>query len=320
MNTGWSELSREEYLHPGHVACQGCGAALAMRLVLKATGDRVMVVLPAACWTIIDGSFPTHALRVPLLHTAFETAAAAATGLRAGLDAVGAPPTTVMAWAGDGGTFDIGFQAISSAAERDEDMIYVCYDNEAYMNTGIQRSSATPWGAWTATTPAARPQDRPKKDIVGILAAHRIPYAATTTVAHPDDLVRKVTRALGVRGFRFLHLLAPCPPGWKVDSSLVIKAARLAVASGVFPLYEVEDGVRLTLNMSAPTVPVAEYLSLQGRFAHLTEEQAAHIQSMVDARWVDLEDWHLRTHGGPPIGIPSALDGHGRPGDVVPHG
>src|SRR5574337_1622763 len=160
-------IPEAEYMHPGHLACSGCGASLGMKLALKALGQRTMVVLPACCWSIIAGPFPNSAVKVPLFHTAFETAAATASGLRAALDRKGQQDVTVVAWAGDGGTFDIGLQALSGAAERNEDFIYVCYDNEAYMNTGIQRSSATPRGSWTTTTPKGHLKSHPKKDIVG---------------------------------------------------------------------------------------------------------------------------------------------------------
>jgi pyruvate/2-oxoacid:ferredoxin oxidoreductase beta subunit len=222
-------IPREELMDPGHLACPGCGAALAMRLVLKGLGEKTIVSLPACCWTIVAGPWPQSSLHVPLFHTAFETAAAAASGIKAALTVRGDHETTVLAWAGDGGTFDIGLQALSGAAERNEDIIYCCYDNEAYMNTGIQRSSATPWGAWTTTTPAGHPESHPKKDIMAIMAAHRVPYAATACIAYPDDLMAKVRRAKATRGTRFLHILAPCPPGWKTEDEESIEIARMAV-------------------------------------------------------------------------------------------
>jgi pyruvate/2-oxoacid:ferredoxin oxidoreductase beta subunit len=175
-------VPQTELLDSGHLACPGCGAPLAMRMVLKELGEKTVVVLPACCWSIIAGPYPQSSLHVPLYHTAFETGAAVASGISAALDARGDTDTTVMVWAGDGGTFDIGLQALSGAAERNENFMYVCYDNEAYMNTGIQRSSATPWGAWTTTTPASEPQSTRKKDILAIMAAHRIPYAATASL------------------------------------------------------------------------------------------------------------------------------------------
>jgi pyruvate/2-oxoacid:ferredoxin oxidoreductase beta subunit len=282
-------IPREELLEPGHLACPGCGAALAMRLVLKGLGNRTIVALPACCWSIIAGPYPQSSLNVPLYHTAFETGASVASGIKAALLARGDTETTVMAWAGDGGTFDIGLQALSGAAERNEDILYVCYDNEAYMNTGIQRSSATPWGAWTTTTPAGHPESHPKKDILAILAAHRVPYAATATVAHPLDLIAKVRKAKSVRGTRFLHVLAPCPPGWKSNDEETIQLARMAVECRVFPLLEVEDGERWRFTHEPAGAPVAPYLRRQGRFRHLDDEHIARVQLEVDARWKSLE-------------------------------
>jgi len=283
------KIPQQELMASGHVACPGCGGALAMRLVLKALGPKTMISLPACCWTIISGPWPQSALGVPLLHTAFETTAATAAGIRAALDMQGDKETTVLAWAGDGGTFDIGIQALSGAAERNDDILYVCYDNEAYMNTGIQRSSATPWGAWTTTTPVATPKSHPKKDMIGILAAHRIPYAATATVGHPVDLIEKVLKAKATRGTKFLHVLAPCPPGWRVADEETIELARMAVRTRVFPLYEVENGQRWRFTLDHPGDPVEPYIRRQGRFRHLTPEQIRHIQSEVDARWETLK-------------------------------
>jgi pyruvate/2-oxoacid:ferredoxin oxidoreductase beta subunit len=278
-----------ELLDSGHLACPGCGAALSMRMVLKALGEKTIVALPACCWSIIAGPYPQSSLHVPLYHTAFETGASAASGIKAALVQRGDTETTVVAWAGDGGTFDIGLQALSGAAERNEDILYVCYDNEAYMNTGIQRSSATPEGAWTTTTPSGHPESHPKKDILGILAAHRVPYAASATVAYPEDLLRKVARAKATRGTRFLHLLAPCPPGWKTDDDETIALARLAVRSRVFPLMEVEHGEIWRFTVDHPGEPVGPYLRRQGRFRHMSDEQIARVQAQVDARWRTLE-------------------------------
>jgi pyruvate ferredoxin oxidoreductase beta subunit/2-oxoisovalerate ferredoxin oxidoreductase beta subunit len=278
-----------ELLDSGHLACPGCGAALAMRMVLKGLGERTMVALPACCWSIIAGPYPQSSLKVPLYHTAFETGASVASGIKAALVARGDTETTVVAWAGDGGTFDIGLQALSGAAERNEDILYVCYDNEAYMNTGIQRSSATPFGAWTTTTPGAHTKSHPKKDILAILAAHRVPYAASATLAWPEDLMAKVARAKATHGMRFLHLLAPCPPGWKTEDSETIELARMAVHSRVFPLLEVENGERWRITVEPEGLPVADYLRRQGRFRHLDEAEIADIQTQVDARWKAIE-------------------------------
>ncbi len=278
-------VPQQELLTSGHLACPGCGGALAMRLVLKAMGPETIVVLPACCWSIIAGPFPQSSLRVPLYHTAFETGGAVASGIRAALDIRGETGTQVMVWAGDGGTFDIGLQALSGAAERGEDFLYFCYDNEAYMNTGIQRSSATPRGAWTTTTPAVQPQSTPKKDMLAIMAAHRITYAATASVGYPVDLVEKVQKARALRGTRFLHILAPCPPGWKFSDEQSIALAREAVQSRVFPLVEVEDGIRWRLSLEHEGKPIDDYISAQGRFRHLSREDIGRLQGEVNERW-----------------------------------
>lgn len=282
----YANIIDQEYMFPGHVACPGCGGALAMRLALKALGEKTIVVLPACCWTIIDGPFPMHSLHVPVLHTAFETAAIAAAGVKAGLDIQGKKDVTVMAWAGDGGTLDIGIQALSGAAERNDDIIYTCYDNEAYMNTGIQRSSATPLGAWTTTTPEKNPKSEPKKNITEIMIAHRIPYCATATLAYPEDLINKFKKAKELKGTKFIHIFAPCPTGWKMAPDLMIKICRLAVESNIFPIYECENGVKYKINIiPKKTIPVYEYLKLQGRFAHLTQKEIEQIQKTVDFEW-----------------------------------
>jgi pyruvate/2-oxoacid:ferredoxin oxidoreductase beta subunit len=279
-------IPEQEVMRPGNLACQGCGASLAMRYALKALGKNVILDLPACCWSVIDGPFPYSSVGVPLLHMAFETAASTASGIRAALKVLGKEDTKVVAWAGDGGTFDIGFQALSGAAERNEDIIYVCYDNEAYMNTGIQRSAATPYGAWTTTTPVKHFKKLPKKNIVEILAAHRIPYIANLNVAYPEDFIKKFKKAISIKGMKFLHIFSPCPPGWKMKPDDTIKVARLAVQTRVFPLYEVENGLKYTLNVKVnKPKPVIEYLKLQGRFKHLTEEQVAFIQENVDNEW-----------------------------------
>lgn len=279
------EIPEIELMKSGHVACPGCGASMAMRYALKALGPKTMVVIPACCWAIIDGPNPCSVSGVPVFHCAFETAAITATGIKAGLKRQGKDDISVLAWAGDGGTFDIGLQAISGAAERNEDIIYVCYDNEAYMNTGIQRSSATPWGAWTTTTPVKNPKERPKKDIVDILLAHHIPYVATASVAYPDDFIRKMQKAKSIRGMKFIHVLSPCPPGWKSQAEESVHISRLAVHSNIFPLYEVDDGYRYTISIQPKKVPVREYLKYQGRFKHLSEEQIDLIQLAADRKW-----------------------------------
>ena len=279
-------IPEQELMVSGHLACQGCGATLAMRYALKALGPNTVYSIPACCWSVIDGPFPYSALKVPIFHTAFETAASAASGIKAGLEMIGNQETNVVAWAGDGGTFDIGIQALSGAAERNDDFMYICYDNEAYMNTGIQRSSATPWRSWTTTTPEKHPKETPKKDMIGIMAAHRIPYVATCSVAYPEDMVKKVTRAKEIKGCKFIHVFAPCPTGWRTAPENCVKLARLAVKTRLFPLYEIFNGVDYKISMKVPKpVPVEEYLKPQGRFRHLTEEEVKQIQRNVDYEW-----------------------------------
>jgi pyruvate/2-oxoacid:ferredoxin oxidoreductase beta subunit len=278
---------QSDLIHPGHVACPGCGAAIAMKLALRAMGPKTMLVIPACCWGVIAGPYPQSSLKVPVLQTAFATAGAAASGLRAALDMTGDSETVVMAWAGDGGTFDIGLQSLSGAVERNEDILYVCYDNEAYMNTGVQRSSSTPYGTRTTTTPGRGWKRSPKKNIVEILSAHRIPYAATASIAFPEDMLRKFRKARQMKsGSRFLHVYASCPTGWAIPSEKSIYIARLAVQSNMFPLYEVENGVVYTLNYQGNET-VDTYLKTQGRFNHLNKDEIQVIQTLVD------EDWDL---------------------------
>jgi len=278
-------MPQKDLMYSGHVGCPGCGASIAMKFALRALGEKTIMVIPACCWAIIAGPHPQTSLKVPILHTAFETAGAASSGLRAALDMQGDRETTIVAWAGDGGTFDIGFQALSGAAERNEDFIYVCYDNEAYMNTGVQRSSSTPFGARTTTTPGQGWKQRRKKNIVEALAAHRIPYAATASIAFPEDMIRKFQKAREMKGgTRFIHVYATCPTGWRVPTEMCIKIARLAVQTNFFPLYEVEEGIRYTINHKGNR-QVKEYMSTQGRFKHLNDDDYAQIQQMVDADW-----------------------------------
>ena len=281
------ETMDREYIHSGHVGCPGCGAAIAMRFVLKALGEKTIMVMPACCWSIIAGPYPQSSLKIPMLHTAFETGGAVASGVRAALDVKGDSESTVVAWAGDGGTFDIGFQALSGAVERNENVLYVCYDNEAYMNTGVQRSSSTPYGAWTTTTPGGQWKRLRKKNIVEALVAHRIHYAATANIAYPEDLMGKAAKAKTMTGSRFLHIFATCPTGWRLPSEMSVKIARMAVQTNIFPLYEVEDGIRYTINFMPKGYLVNEYFRLQGRFKHLRDDDLAEIQEMVD------EDWNL---------------------------
>jgi len=284
-----AKIPTPELMTSGHLACQGCGATQAMRFALKGLGPKTALVIPACCWSVIDGPFPHSSLKVPILHTAFEAAASTASGLKAGLEMRGDTETVVLAWAGDGGTFDIGIQALSGAAERNEDIIYCCYDNEAYMNTGIQRSSSTPTGAWTTTTPVPHYKRRPKKKMIHIMAAHSIPYLATASVAYPQDLIEKFKKAREFKGTRFIHVFAPCPTGWKLAPELSVSMARQAVTSKVFPLVEVTDnGKTWKVWKEFEPSPLKEYMMAQGRFRHLTEQELAWVADEVESNWQEL--------------------------------
>jgi pyruvate/2-oxoacid:ferredoxin oxidoreductase beta subunit len=274
-----------ELFTPGHYGCPGCGAALAMRQTLSALGEDTIIVMPAGCWSTFIGIYPYSCLNVPVLSVAFASTAAVAAGVKGGLSIQGNDHTTVLAWAGDGGTFDIGLQALSGAAERNEDILFICYDNEAYMNTGIQRSSATPAGAWTTTTPDSAGKPQRKKDIVEIMAAHRIPYVATASIGAPADLANKVKRAKSIKGSRFIHLFASCPTGWRHAPELTLEVARQAVKSRVFPLYEVFDGATWKLSPMPEKESVDAYLKQQGRFKKMSAGEHRPFQKQVDDDW-----------------------------------
>ncbi len=291
-------FGRETGPSGGHLACQGCGGALCLRMAVKALGENCVFVIPACCMAVIDGPFPISSLGVPLFHIAFGATASAAAGVRAGFAARGRDDILVVGWAGDGATFDIGLGAVSAAADRNEDFLYVCYDNEAYMNTGIQQSGATPKAAWTTTTPGRMPKKTSKKDILSIMAAHRIPYIATASPSHPDDFLRKLEKAKSTRGFRFLHLFSPCPPGQRFAEKDTIRVARTAVTSRVFPLLEITGGQRLTLMDVPEPTPVREYLQLQGRFGHFSEENIREFEDEVRQRWEKLANWAGRSASG----------------------
>lgn len=278
-------MSDRDYFKPGHLGCPGCGAAIAIKFALKALKEKTIMVIPASCASIIVGPYPQSAVAVPVLHTAFATAGAAASGVRAALDIKGETETTVVSWAGDGGTFDIGFQSLSGAVERNEDCIFVCYDNEAYMNTGVQRSSSTPFGVRTTTTPGNAWKKTRKKNMMETMAAHRIPYAATASIAFPEDLMAKFEKAREKKGgSRFIHIFASCATGWGAPAEMSVKIARLAVQTNIFPLHEIEDGIRYTVNYKGDR-PVEDYLQTQGRFKHLSKEAISRIQDMVTEDW-----------------------------------
>jgi pyruvate/2-oxoacid:ferredoxin oxidoreductase beta subunit len=273
---------------PGNVNCGGCGMGVALKLALETLGPQTVLSIPACCAAVSVGPFPTSAVQVPILLHAFETTGASISGIRAALEVQGKTGIHVVGWAGDGGTYDIGLQALSGAAERNDDAIYVCYDNEAYMNTGVQRSSSTPVGAWTTTTPEGKPPEHRKKDLVAILAGHRIPYLASASIAFPDDLRRKFRTAAATSGFRFLLVQSPCPTGWRSDSKDTIRIARLGVNCGLFPLLEVVDGTRWIVSVAPPFEGLDEYLDLQGRFSKLNADQRESIRRGIESQWREL--------------------------------
>jgi pyruvate ferredoxin oxidoreductase beta subunit/2-oxoisovalerate ferredoxin oxidoreductase beta subunit len=274
---------QDEMLCSGHAACPGCIDALAARHILAAMGPDTMAVIPPSCMAIIAGPQPMSSLRIPVYQPTLESSAAAASGLRRALDAQGKRDTQILVLAGDGGTYDIGFQCLSSAAERNEDILYVCLDNEGYMNTGAQKSSSTPHFARTGSTPSGKLSR--KKNMVEIMAAHGIPYVATASASHLADLRYKVEKAKAIRGTRFITVLIPCLDGWGLPDDAGLKAARYAVESGAFPLYEIEDGARVTLNVVTKPRPVADYLALQRRYRGMAEADVVTLQAEVDAAW-----------------------------------
>ena len=283
-------LTEVEYLLPGNRTCPGCALSLAYRHILKALEGQVIVTVPASCLTVLHGMYPITSVNVPCVNTPFASTGASATGLVAGLKALGRKGLTVLAIAGDGGTHDIGIQALSGAAERQEDFIYICYDNEGYMNTGNQRSGSTPLGAISGTTPILGKQQN-QKDLAAIMEAHGLPYVATANASYPLDLYQKVRKAKAIGGTRFIHVFTPCPPGWHFSFSDTIKIGELAVQTGWVVLYEIEDGTfRLTsasesIARKGNLRPLREYLMEQGRFSNITQEQIDKLQDWVNARW-----------------------------------
>jgi len=270
----------KEYILGGHASCAGCGGPLALKYLFKVMGYKLIVVVPPQC-----SGTAAHEAILSRVAACFPSAAAYASGIKHGLEAMGDHETQVVSYAGDGGTYDIGIQAISGAAERNDNIIHFCADNEAYMNTGIQRSSSTPVGAWTMSSPS---KQEPKKDFMAIMAAHHIPYAATLSVAYPDDFMRKVQRAKETTGFRFLRVLAPCPIGWRAEPDKTVHMARLAVQSKFDPLYEMVDGERVQVQQPSKFVLLREYLKTQRRFAHLTEDAVEGAQKRADREWEKL--------------------------------
>ena len=295
---GKNLVSTKECLAEGHNFCTGCGEALAIRLACKALGENVIIAMATGCDEVCTTPLPYTSWRVPWMHTLFENAAAEISGTEAGLKILmkkgrmSEKDIKCVAMAGDGGTSDIGIQALSGAFERGHNFLYICWDNEAYMNTGIQRSSATPYGASTTTAPAGKVsigQTTWKKNMVAIAAAHDIPYAATACPSYPFDLMNKVKKGAEVRGPTYVHILSPCPTGWRYPSDMTIEIGRLAVETGIFPLYEVENG-KYKLNIDRPKLkPVEEYLKLQGRYRHLLDEEIKKIQERINEEYSKLK-------------------------------
>ncbi|MDO8577740.1 MAG: pyruvate synthase subunit PorB [Dehalococcoidales bacterium] len=295
---GRRSVTTEEIFASGHRACVGCGEALAVRLACKALGKNIIISMATGCMEIVSSPLPWTSWRVPWIHTLFENTAAVASGIEAGLKALenkgrrNGKKVHVVAMGGDGATADIGLQSLSGALERGHDMLYICFDNEAYMNTGIQRSSSTPFGASTTTAPVGKfsiGQTTWKKNLPAIVAAHDIPYVATACPAYPFDLMDKVKKGAEIDGPAYVHILSPCPIGWRSAPELSVNIARLAVQSGIFPLYEIENG-KYKLNVIPTKLkPVQDYLKLQGRFRHLTAETIKQIQERVDLDWTELK-------------------------------
>jgi pyruvate ferredoxin oxidoreductase beta subunit len=290
-----ANMHRTNSLNSGHRACQGCGEALGARYAIdaamEATGKQLIAVNATGCLEVFSTPYPETSWQIPWIHSLFGNAAAVASGVAAAQRVLGHSDVRVIAQGGDGGTTDIGFGCLSGMFERNDDVLYICYDNEAYMNTGVQRSSATPPAARTATTAALGPAPGnvfgTGKNVPLIAMAHRIPYVATASVANLRDLEHKVTYAMGIRGARYIHIHVPCPLGWGSASEDTIRVARLAVESGLFPLFEAHDGEITSRTPIRRKVPVTEYLKLQKRFAHLFGDRPdlgriAQIQAMAD--------------------------------------
>lgn len=297
------ELPAQEFILPGTRSCAACGLMLTYRHALKALGEsKTIVAVPASCMTVLHGVYPITPVKVLCVNNPFAATGASASGLVAGLRATGKTGYTVVAFAGDGGTYDIGIQSLSGALERGTDFMYVCYDNEGYMNTGTQRSSASPAGAITSTTPILAKLQH-KKDMVRIVEAHRIPYVATASPSYPLDLYDKFVAAKGISGSRYIDVLAPCPPGWGFPNKDLIKMGKLAVDCGIHVLFEIREGaLRLTsrslrIAEKGRKKTVAEYVKGQTRFKKITDEQVQQLQKFTDRRWSEILERHEKTAG-----------------------
>jgi pyruvate ferredoxin oxidoreductase beta subunit len=291
-------MDPRERFAPGHRACIGCAEALAVRMVCKVLGDNVIVAMATGCMEIVSSQLPFTTWEVPWIHTLFENTAAVASGIDSAIKVMSRKgkytikDTKVVAMAGDGATADIGLQALSGALERGHNMIYICLDNEAYMNTGIQRSSSTPLGATTTTSPAGKNsigQVNWKKNVPAIAVAHDIPYVATACPSYYRDLMTKVHKAMQVKGPSYIQILSVCPTGWRCPTEQAVEVGRLAVQTGMFPLYEVENG-KYSISVAPEALrPIADYTKLQGRFRHLSEVDLKRIQDRVNVEWEKLK-------------------------------
>lgn len=268
------EIPTEEYYLPGSAACPGCPATMALRIVFKAIGKKMMMIVPACCTAVIESLHPNTSFNIPTMNIAFEAAAAGASGVEAALRKQGKDDITVVAWAGDGGTYDIGIQALSGALERNTNFIYICYNNQIYSNTGIQRSGATPYAAWTTTTVGGKTEYR--KEMGEIIQAHHIPYAAQACISYPEDLYKKIKKAKEIKGPKYIEIMAPCPPGWRFGMEKTVEMGTLSVETGAWALYECENdeikfnGIsKLLLEEKINPKPIEDWIKFQGRFRHL---------------------------------------------------
>jgi len=289
------DFPMEECVLPGSAACPGCPATLGLRIVFKALGKNTIMVVPACCTSVIESLYPHTSFGIPVMNIAFEAAAAGASGVEAALRKQGKEDITILAWAGDGGTYDIGIQALSAALERRTNFIYICYNNQIYSNTGIQRSGATPYAAWTTTTVGGKTEF--KKEMGDIIRAHHIPYAAQTCVSYPDDLYKKVKKAKSIKGSKYIEILCPCPPGWRFSMEKTVDMGILAVETGAWALYEYENDVmtfngksKLILEKKIERRPAEEWIKLQGRFRHLFKpkkdiKRIKTIEDHIDQMW-----------------------------------
>jgi len=289
------DIPEEEYIYPGTRACAGCGMALIYRIALKALGPKTIITVPASCLTVLHGMQGFCTTKISVYHTPFATTGASASGILASLEDKGlADEITVLAFAGDGGTSDIGVQALSGAVERGTNFIYACYDNEAYMNTGVQRSSSTPLGVQTTTTPEGKLVH--KKNMPKILEAHGIPYVATANAAYPLDLYEKFKRAKNIKGPKYFHILSPCPPGWGYDPKYTMLIGRLANETGFWPLYEVIEGKFMISNPSKKYLdpskrkPISDYLEAQKRFNSIGENTVQAYEKYIETVWEEIKN------------------------------